>query len=159
MAARDANLLRRGRILEMSTLVWNVVGIVVPAGAAVAARRVALPGFGLDSLVEIRANGVVLWELSETGAERQIRALRLTGGAFLALALYLLVRSTVSLASGLHPQPSPLGIGWTAVTATAMFTLARARRAAAAPSTIRYCYRRAVSPRSTGFSPWLCSSG
>ena len=86
-------LLRRGRILEGVTLGWNVAGIAVLAVAAVAARSVALAGFGLDSLIEIGASTVVLWELSGSGEERQRRALRLIGGAFVALAAYLTVQS------------------------------------------------------------------
>src|SRR6201982_1067773 len=82
-------LLRRGRILEGVTLGWNVAGIAVLAVAVVAARSVALAGFGLDSLIEIGASTVVLWELSGTGEQRQRRALRLIGGAFCALAAYL----------------------------------------------------------------------
>ncbi|HEX9065250.1 MAG TPA: hypothetical protein VF843_09085 [Streptosporangiaceae bacterium] len=64
-------LLRRGRILEAITLGWNVAGIVVLALAAIAARSVALAGFGLDSLIEIGASTVVLWELAGTGEARQ----------------------------------------------------------------------------------------
>ena len=80
-------LLRRGVNLERVTLAWNVVGIVVLAFAAIAARSVALAGFGLDSLVEIGASTVVLWELSGIGEQRQRRALRLIGAAFVALAV------------------------------------------------------------------------
>ncbi len=123
-SGQPALLLRRGRILEGITLGWNVVGIVVLAIAAIAARSVALAGFGLDSLIEIGASTVVLWELAGTGEDRQRRALRLIGGAFLALAAYLTVQSAIVLATGYHPRPSPLGIGWTAVTAAAMFALA-----------------------------------
>jgi divalent metal cation (Fe/Co/Zn/Cd) transporter len=121
--ARPA-LLRRGFALEYVTLAWNVAGIVVLAVAAVTARSVALAGFGLDSLIEIGASAVVIWELSGTGAERQRRGLRLIGFAFAALAAYLLVQSTVVLATGYHPRHSVLGIIWTAVTAAAMFALA-----------------------------------
>ena len=117
-------LLRRGRVLEAVTLSWNVVGIVVLAIAAIGARSVALAGFGLDSLIEIGASTVVLWELSGAGEERQRRALRLIGGAFVALALYLAVQSSLVLADGYHPRHSLLGIAWTAVTAMAMFLLA-----------------------------------
>jgi divalent metal cation (Fe/Co/Zn/Cd) transporter len=117
-------LLRRGRRLEGITLAWNVVGIVVLAIAAIRARSVALAGFGLDSLIEIGASVVVLWELSGAGEARQRRALRLIGGAFLALAAYLTAQSATVLITGYHPGHSALGIGWTAVTAAAMFTLA-----------------------------------
>jgi divalent metal cation (Fe/Co/Zn/Cd) transporter len=121
---RLVRLLRRGRVLEGITLSWNVAGIVVLAIAAIGARSVALAGFGLDSLIEIGASAVVLWELADTGAERQRRALRLIGGAFVALAVYLAVQSAIVLATGYHARPSPLGIAWTAVTAAAMFALA-----------------------------------
>jgi divalent metal cation (Fe/Co/Zn/Cd) transporter len=119
-----AALLRRGFALEYTTLAWNVAGIVVLAVAAVAARSVALAGFGLDSLIEIGASTVVIWELSGTGEERKRRGLRLIGYAFAALAVYLLVQSTLVLASGYHPRHSTLGIGWTAATAAVMFALA-----------------------------------
>ncbi len=119
-----ASLLRRGFALEYVTLTWNVVGIVVLAAAAISARSVALAGFGLDSLIEIGASTVVIWDLSGTGEERQHRAMRLIGIAFAALAVYLLVQSTVVLAVGYHPRHSVPGIVWTAVTAAAMFALA-----------------------------------
>jgi divalent metal cation (Fe/Co/Zn/Cd) transporter len=130
--ARQA-LIRRGFALEWVTLGWNVAGIVVLASAAVAARSVALAGFGLDSLIEIGASTVVIWELSGTGEGRQRRGLRLIGYAFAALAAYLLVQSTVVLAAGYHPRHSVPGIIWTAVTAAAMFALAagKARTGAA----------------------------
>ena len=117
-------LLRRGFALEYATLAWNVIGIAVLAIAAVSARSVALAGFALDSLIEIGASTVVIWELSGTGGERQRRGLRLIGYAFAALAVYLLVQSTVVLAAGYHPRHSVTGIIWTAVTAAVMFALA-----------------------------------
>ena len=94
------------------------------AVAAVAARSVALAGFGLDSLIEIGASVVVLWELSGTGEERQRRALRLIGGAFLVLAVYLTAQSLLVLVTGYRAGHSAPGIAWTAVTAAAMFALA-----------------------------------
>ncbi|MFI6657643.1 cation transporter [Streptomyces sp. NPDC050523] len=124
--ARQA-LLRRGFALEYATLGWNVVGILVLAYAAASARSVALAGFGLDSLIEIGASTVVIWELSGTGEDRRRRALRLIGVSFALLALYLLVQSTWVLATGFRPRHSALGIGWTAGTAVVMFALARGK--------------------------------
>jgi divalent metal cation (Fe/Co/Zn/Cd) transporter len=126
-------LLRRGFALEYVTLGWNVAGVVVLAIAASAARSVALAGFGLDSLIEIGASAVVIWELSGTGEDRRQRALRLIGGAFALLAVYLLAQSTVVLAAGFRAHHSALGITWTAVTAAVMFALAfgKARTGAA----------------------------
>ncbi len=131
--AARRGLLRRVFRLEYLTLGWNVVGIVVLAISAIAARSVALAGFGLDSLIEIGASVVVVWELSGTGQARQARALRLIGLAFGLLGIYLAVQSTVVLAIGYHPRHSPAGIAWTAVTAVVMFALAagKARTGAA----------------------------
>ncbi len=83
---------------------WNVAGVVVLALAALSARSVALAGFGLDSLVEIGASTVVLWELVETGEARQRRALRMIGVGFVGfvgLSLYIAVQppSSCSVAS------------------------------------------------------------
>ncbi|MER6452731.1 cation transporter [Streptomyces sp900105245] len=122
-AARRTHV-RRGFALEYTTLGWNVIGIAVLAVAAISARSVALAGFGLDSLIEIGASAVVIWELSGTGVDHQRRALKLIGVGFGLLAVYLLVQSTWVLASGFRPHHSPLGIGWTAVTAAVMFALA-----------------------------------
>jgi divalent metal cation (Fe/Co/Zn/Cd) transporter len=119
-----SQLVRRGFALEWTTLAWNVVGFVVLAIAAVAARSVALGGFGLDSLIEIGASVVVIWELSGTGERRQAAALRAIGIAFLVLALYLAVQSTIVLVARYHPHHSRLGIVWTAITAVVMFSLA-----------------------------------
>ena len=121
---RQAQLLKRGRKLEVATLGWNIVGVFVLAFAAVQARSVALAGFGLDSLIEIGASTVVLWQLAEVGEERQQRAMRLIGFAFVGLAVYLAIQSTVVLSLEFHPHHSPLGIAWTGVTAAVMFALA-----------------------------------
>jgi divalent metal cation (Fe/Co/Zn/Cd) transporter len=104
----------------------------VLAVAALAARSVALAGFGLDSLIEIGASTVVIWELSGTGEDRQRRALRLIGGAFAVLAVYLAVQSALVLATGYHARHSALGIAWTAVTAAVMFALASGKARAGA---------------------------
>jgi divalent metal cation (Fe/Co/Zn/Cd) transporter len=123
----------------------NLGAVTAPAGAtarawcavlavaAIGARSVALAGFGLDSLIEIGASTVVIWELSGTGEERQRRALKLIGVGFALLAAYLLAQSTLVLATGFRPHHSTLGIVWTAMTAAVMFTLAlgKARTGAA----------------------------
>ena len=108
-------------------LAWNVIGVFVLAFAAIEARSVALAGFGLDSLIEIGASTVVLWELAGVDSLRQRRAMRLIGIAFAALAFYLGTQSTIVLVIGFHPRHSMLGIVWTAVTALVMFALAIAK--------------------------------
>jgi divalent metal cation (Fe/Co/Zn/Cd) transporter len=120
-------LLRRGVTLEVLTLAWNVVGVIVLAVLAFTARSVALLGFGLDSLVEIGASVVVLWELRNDQGERERRALKLIAISFAAISIYLAIQSTVDLVAGGHPHHSPIGIAWTGATAVVMFMLARGK--------------------------------
>ena len=124
-----AALRRRGYLLEATTLAWNVVGVVVLSYLAITSASVAIAGFGLDSLIEIGASTVVIWELSGTGERRQQVALRLIGTAFLALAAYLTVQSVVALVSHHQAEHDPAGMIWTAVTAVVMFILAAGKTA------------------------------
>jgi divalent metal cation (Fe/Co/Zn/Cd) transporter len=129
-ALEHAILRRRGLRLEYATLGWNVVGSVLVLAAAVVARSVALAGFGLDSLIEIVASLVVVWQLREMQmVERERRALRIIGVAFLLLAVYIAGQSIYVLVSDVRPHPSLLGIVWLALTAAAMFALAAGKRA------------------------------
>lgn len=50
--------------------------------------------------------------------------MKLIGGAFAALALYLTIQSTLVLITGYRAHHSPVGMIWTGVTALAMFGLA-----------------------------------
>jgi divalent metal cation (Fe/Co/Zn/Cd) transporter len=117
-------LLRRGLTLEYLTLAWNVVGAVVVIAAALAAGSVALAGFGLDSLIEIAASVVVVWQLNDPADGRERHALRLIGGAFIALAIYIASQATYILITANHPHSSRLGIIWTAATVVVMLALA-----------------------------------
>jgi divalent metal cation (Fe/Co/Zn/Cd) transporter len=119
-----AALLRRGLRLEYATLGWNVVGSAVVLVAAVVARSVALAGFGLDSLIEIVASLVVVWQLRGVTSDRERLALRIIGLAFILLAAYITAQSLYTLASSSHPRQSETGIVWLALTAVAMFGLA-----------------------------------
>lgn len=123
-AAQLVRWRRTGIGLEVFTLVWNVVGVVLLAFLAIASSSVALLGFGLDSLIEIGASTVVIWELTGVGEDRQRLALRLIGWAFIALAAYLLIQSGIALILAHRPTPLLGGVGWTALTAVAMFSLA-----------------------------------
>ena len=128
-SAVTVRLRRRGLWLEYVTLGWNVVGSVLVLVAAAAARSVALAGFGLDSVIEIVASLVVVWQLQEMHAvERERRALRIIGVAFLLLAVYIAAQSIYVLVADTRPHRSLLGIAWLALTATAMFALAAGKR-------------------------------
>jgi len=120
----ERRLVRRGLRLEYATLGWNVVGSAVVLAAALLARSVALAGFGLDSLIEIVASLIVVWQLTGVAPAREARALRIIGFAFLLLAAYVAAQSSYVLATGFRPHHSLAGIVWLALTVVAMFALA-----------------------------------
>lgn len=110
-----AALLQRGRRLGYVTLGWNVAGVAILAIGAITARSVALAGFGLDSLIEIGASTVLIWQLVDTShAAREQRAIRLIGAGFALLVIYLIAQVTYTFVTGGRPAPSGLGIIWTA---------------------------------------------
>ena len=125
MSERAQVLTRRGLRLEYATLGWNVVEIGFLVYAAIAARSVALAGFALDSCIEIFASVVVVWQLGgDVDPARERRAEHLIGVAFFALAIYLVGQTIVTLALGVRPESSLLGMAWLAATCVVMFSLA-----------------------------------
>ncbi len=124
----EERLLRRGVRLEFATLGWNVVGVFVVFAAAIEAGSVALAGFGLDTLIEIGASTVVIWQLSDAAdSRRERRALHLIGFAFIALAIYVTAQAAYTLIATDRPHHSSLGIAWTAATCVVMLALASAK--------------------------------
>lgn len=122
---RHRRLTQRGLRLEYATLGWNVVEIGFLVFAAVAARSVALAGFALDSFIEIFASIVVIGELTGNADPiRERRAVRRIGFAFFGLAIYIAIQSVATVALGIRPDASPLGIAWLAATVIVMFGLA-----------------------------------
>jgi divalent metal cation (Fe/Co/Zn/Cd) transporter len=129
-SARRAQLIRRAKLLAWGGNAWHLVEFAIAVGAGVAASSVALVAFGIDSLIEVAAGGVVVWlftgpRLESASAERA--AQRLIAVSFFALAGYIAVDSVHAL-GGDHPQPSWVGIGLALVTAPTMPVLARAKR-------------------------------
>ena len=124
-----ARLLRRGVRLEYATLGWNVVGCLVLAAAAITVGSVALAGFGIDSLIEIVASLVVVWQLRETDDPSRTRiALYIISVAFGLLAIYIAVQSLIVLVGvSNHPGRSIPGAVWLALTVAIMLALAHGK--------------------------------
>jgi divalent metal cation (Fe/Co/Zn/Cd) transporter len=129
--AQRARLQRRARRLAWGGNLWHIAEFAIALGAGIAAGSIALVGFGIDSLVEVLAGGVVVWlftgrRLHSETAER--RAQQLIAISFFVLAAYVAIESIRTLAGGQHPDASWVGIGLAAVTAPTMPLLARAKR-------------------------------
>ncbi len=128
--AGRAQLVRRAKVLAWGGNAWHLVEFAIALGAGIAASSVALVAFGIDSLIEVAAGGVVVWlftgrRVGSASAERI--AQRLIAASFFGLAAYIAVDSVHAL-GGDHPQPSWVGIGLALVTAPTMPLLARAKQ-------------------------------
>jgi divalent metal cation (Fe/Co/Zn/Cd) transporter len=129
--ASKARLRRRALLLEYGTIAWNAGEAVLTIALGTVAGSLALVGFGTVSIVELFASGVVVWHVrSDESAQpgRTKTALRLISVAFLVLAVALIAAAVNDLASGRRAGGSPWGIGYLAVTAVVMFTLAAVKR-------------------------------
>jgi divalent metal cation (Fe/Co/Zn/Cd) transporter len=127
---RDA-LERRAKLLAWGGNAWHLVEFAIAVGAGIAAGSVALIGFGIDSVIEALAGGVIVWLFSggrgsSHTAER--RAQQLIALSYAILVLYIGIEATRDLLGSHHPEVSWVGIGLAAFTAPTMPLLARAKR-------------------------------
>jgi divalent metal cation (Fe/Co/Zn/Cd) transporter len=126
-----AALERRARLLAWGGNAWHLVEFAIAVGAGIAAGSVALVGFGIDSVIEALAGGVILWLFSggrgaSQAAER--RAQQLVAASYALLVAYIGVEAIRDLLGSHHPEASWIGIGLAAFTAPTMPLLARAKR-------------------------------
>ena len=115
--------IRRAERLEVLTIAWNVMEVVVTLALGIAAGSLALVAFGLDSLVEIFASGVVLWQLRGDGGSRTRRAMLMVALAFFALAAVLTIGAVSALASRHRADDTVWGAAYLGLTACVMFVL------------------------------------
>jgi divalent metal cation (Fe/Co/Zn/Cd) transporter len=122
---------RRARLLAWGGNAWHLVEFAIAVGAGIAAGSVALIGFGIDSVIEALAGGVIVWLFSggrgsSHTAER--RAQQLIALSYAILVLYIGIEAIRDLLGSHHPEVSWVGIGLAAFTAPTMPLLARAKR-------------------------------
>jgi divalent metal cation (Fe/Co/Zn/Cd) transporter len=134
------NWQRIGLRLVVATMGYNALEALVAVGAGVAARSIALVGFGLDSVIEISAGAVLLWRLrvEARGADPEEvertegRVLRFVGATFFALALYVAVEAGLTLWRAEPPGESTVGIALAALSLVVMPLVAWGKLRAAA---------------------------
>lgn len=110
--------MRRGVWLVAGTMVYNAVEALVALWTGIQANSVALVGFGLDSVIELMAGAVVLWrmmlEATGSAADRVVATERwvhrAVGFTFVALAVYVVAQSAITLWLGDAPSESVVGM-------------------------------------------------
>ena len=118
----SGTLRKTALVLVVSGLLWNVLEGGVALWAAAHTSSVALLAYGLDSVIEIVAGGVLVWRLRaglEESEAAERRAQRLLALSFFLLAGYIAVHSLANLL-GFFPEPEPSLIGIVLVVASAV---------------------------------------
>lgn len=126
--------LRRGRLLELITIGWNVLEAVVSIWAGWLAGSASLIGFGVDSAIETSSGAFLLWRLQDgvDHAKREETTLRLVGVSFFLLAGWVAYESIGALVRREPPSASYIGIVIAALSLLVMPYLAYQKRRVAA---------------------------
>jgi len=114
-----AGQVRLGVWIELVTIVWMVIEASVALSVGFATRSVSLQGFGLDSIVELIAGGILLWRLlveRRGGSTERIevaerRASWVTATSLFALAVYIVGDSAFAFVTRTQPEASWWGVG------------------------------------------------
>ncbi|MBI3667274.1 MAG: cation transporter [Acidobacteria bacterium] len=127
-----SRLVTRGKRLEYFTIAYNSLEGLISIAAGVVAGSVALIGFGLDSAIEVTSGAALLWRLRSDNhirrEQRERMTLRIVGGCFLALAMYVAYESAAILLDSRAPERSLAGIALAVASLIVMPLLAKAKR-------------------------------
>jgi divalent metal cation (Fe/Co/Zn/Cd) transporter len=131
---------RTGVRIEVITIVWMVIEAAIAIGAGILARSVLLTAFGVDSVIELGAGGVLLWRLLtearggllERVERAENRAAWITGGGLALLCAYVVASAALGLLGHNKAEASTVGIALSVAAVVGMPILAWRKRAIAA---------------------------
>lgn len=114
-----AGQLRLGVEIELVTIVWMTIEASVALSVGFMTRSVSLQGFGIDSIIELIAGGILLWRLLveqrggsvEVVEQAERRASWVTAIGLFALAAYIVADSALSFITQTKPEASWWGVG------------------------------------------------
>ena len=118
ITAGGRNWTRIALWLVGATMTYNIIEAVIAIWSGVVADSVALVGFGLDSVIESCAAGLLLWRLAVEagGADREVvesaehRVRYFVGITFIVLSIYVTAQGTWIILQNEAPRESLLGI-------------------------------------------------
>jgi divalent metal cation (Fe/Co/Zn/Cd) transporter len=123
----------RGTRLEYFTIGWNSLEGLVAVISGAISGSVALVGFGIDSFIEVTSGATLLWMMSVDADERsrdknERLGLRIVGGCFIALAVYVTYEAVSDLVGRKAPEHSIPGIVLACTSLVVMPILSRAKK-------------------------------
>lgn len=119
---------RLGVWIELVTIAWMTIEASVALIVGFMTRSVSLQGFGIDSVIELVAGGMLLWRLLveqrggsvEVVEQAERRASWVTAIGLFALAIYIVADSAFSLLTQSRPEASWWGVGLALAAASIM---------------------------------------
>ncbi len=124
----DQKLIKSALKLEYITIGWNIIEGLLCVVVGILTGSVSLVAYGLESSVEVAASGLVVWDLKGADKAREEKALKLIGGAYLVVSLYIFIDAAQDLFLGHHAERSFLGVALLAATFVGMMILGLSKR-------------------------------
>jgi divalent metal cation (Fe/Co/Zn/Cd) transporter len=136
MNTTRASDIRLGVRIEVITILWMVIEMVVSISAGIAAKSVLLTAFGLDSLIELVSGSILLWRLSTENRGGDLKSVDqaerlatwIVAVTLGLLCAYVLISSVYGLVTHAKPESSFIGIGISAAALLIMPFLAISKR-------------------------------
>jgi len=115
----SAGQVRLGIWIELVTIAWMTIEASIAIVTGYITRSVSLQGFGIDSVIELIAGGILLWRLlveqrggtTDAIEQAERRAAWVTALSLFALAIYIVVDSAFALITQSRPEASWWGVG------------------------------------------------
>jgi divalent metal cation (Fe/Co/Zn/Cd) transporter len=115
----SAGQVRLGIWIEVVTIAWMTFEASIAIIVGYMTRSVSLQGFGIDSVIELVAGGILLWRLlveqrggtTDAIEQAERRAAWVTALSLFALSIYIVGDSTFALIIQSRPEASWWGIG------------------------------------------------
>src|ERR1700691_426611 len=114
---------KKALLYEYITIAWNVFEGIVCVSIGLFSGSVVLIAYGLESGVEVFASSMVVWDLNGRSKKREKLALKLIGGAYFVVSLYIFIDAATSFLAHKHPDKSLFGIMFIIITVLMMIWL------------------------------------
>lgn len=119
----DKKLYKKALLFEYITIAWNIFEGIVCVTIGLISGSIVLVAYGLESGVEVFASSMVVWDLKGRSKKREKLALKLIGGAYFIVSLYIFIDAIGSLLAGKHPDKTLSGIVFIIITVIMMLYL------------------------------------
>ncbi len=146
--------------IQIVTIVWMAIEVILSAIAAVQAHSAAMFGFGGDSAIELASAMIVLMRFRENRHIDEGRAAKITAWLLFALAGFIVADALIGMFfPGLTPKPSYLGIGTLLAAAAIMPWLAAEKRRLSAATGSSALRADATQSSMCAYLAWIALAG